>query len=705
MSIVKTFFRIPLLLFIIPIGCTTVKYYPGNFVESLKHPTKFPEDFSFSVQNVEEIANKNPLSETEDVKFTSVGNNKNSSMYVVQVRENGELNPHYHKRHDEVIYVKKGSGIATLDSTRYMIKPGSILQIPSRTVHKFLNTGGERFIAVSIFSPPFDGKDEKKIKEKKKKDRGTGEEKRIATKKPEKIKKDAESSTPKEEPTEKEIQTAAAKSKKLAEKKLNKPIQEEWNTNTEEPSVPSKKVTAEDKKESNESTPAEEPTINIKDLHEKLTKLTELKEEGTISAAEYEEKKDALVKGKDVGWLPEPKNPSKKKISLEDEVTEEKHTSGEMEKQSPADDNIFDNENHDTGGTQSISPASEPPIYENKSSEENESSSEDKLKILNEMKQEGLITEKDYESKKNELAGTREDNRTVSTPPENTSSEEETRETEDLFAPKGKEIETVTESSRTTTNNDRIKELKELYDEGLITEDDYKYKLKKFTTKQTQYPSQDISEKKGAETVSGLSENALSNDRAKELKELYDEGLITENDYKYKLKKLAAKQIQYPSLDVTKEKKEEIISESFGNVISSERAEELKELYDQGLIKEDDYKYKLKQLAGAQTQNLPKYISKGKKNEPVRELSEASMADERVKELNDLYEQGLISEDNYKYKLNELTGAQTRHPSSSIYQEKTTEDDRLSELKELRKQGVISKDDFEFKKSQLLNKH
>ncbi len=648
MSIVKTFFRISLPLLIIPIGCTTVKYYPGNVVESLKHPTKFPEDFSFSVQNVEEIANKNPLGETEDVKFTSVGNNKNSSMYVVQVRENGELNPHYHKRHDEVIYVKKGSGIATLDSTRYMIKPGSILQIPSRTVHKFLNTGGERFIAVSIFSPPFDGKDEKKIKEKEKKDRGTGEAKRIATKKPEKIKNDAASSTLKEEPTEKEIQTAAAKSKKLAEEKLNKPIQEEWNTNTEEPSAPSNKITSEDKKETNEAMPAEEPTINIKDLHEKLTKLVELKEEGTISAAEYEEKKDALVKGKDVGWLPEPKNPTKKKISSEDEVTEEKHTSGEIEKQSPADDNIFDNENHDTGDTQSISPASAPPIYENKSAEEKESSSEDKSKMLSETKQEGLITEKDYESKKSELAGTREDNRTVSTPPENTSSEQETGETEDLFAPKGKEIETVTESSRTTANNDRIKKLKELYDEGLITENDYKYKLKKFTTEQTQPPSQDISEeKKGAETVSGLSENALSNDRAKELKELYDEGLITENDYKYKLKKLAS----------------------------------------------------------AQTQNLPKYISKGKKSEPVTEPSEASMADERVKELSDLYEQGLISEDNYKCKLNELTGAQTQHPSPSIYQEKTIEDDRLSELEELRNQGIISKDDFEFKKSQLLNKH
>ena len=135
------------------VGCSTANYYPPNFVESLKHPTKFPEVFTFNVQNIEEVVEKNPLGENEEVKITDVGENKNSSMHLIQVRANGEIHPHYHKRHDEVIYVKKGSGIATLDDTRYVIKPGSMLQVPLKTVHRFLNTGNETFVAVSIFSP------------------------------------------------------------------------------------------------------------------------------------------------------------------------------------------------------------------------------------------------------------------------------------------------------------------------------------------------------------------------------------------------------------------------------------------------------------------------------------------------------------------------------------------------------------------------
>ena len=89
------------------ISCTTVKYYPANFVESLKHPTKFPDVFSSTVQNIEDVAAKNPLGENEEIKITNVGENKNSSMHLVQIRENGELRPHYHKQHDEVIYVKR----------------------------------------------------------------------------------------------------------------------------------------------------------------------------------------------------------------------------------------------------------------------------------------------------------------------------------------------------------------------------------------------------------------------------------------------------------------------------------------------------------------------------------------------------------------------------------------------------------------------
>ncbi len=471
-------------------GCTTVKYYPVNFVESLKHPTKFPEVFSFTVQNVEEIAAKNPLNEGEETKVTDVGENKNSSMHLVQVCENGELHPHYHKRHDEVIYVKKGSGIATLDGTRYMIKPGSILQIPSKTVHKFLNTGDEPFIAISIFSPPFDGRDEKTIR-RKKTDRSKKEERRLASAKSEKTEGGNENVTEKEH-SEEEAQTAVNQTKKVAEKRLNKPAKKEWDTDSEESSPSSKKLSPsidkKGKKGPKETVVTEEPTIDIKDLHEKLTKLLELKEEGTISEEEYEEKKDALIKGKDIGTLPEMKGYSKRKIlKEEDDEPVPEHIDKDTSEEKNGDD-----ENDDTMIRASgLSDENKPPVYQVKP-EERTFSSEDKLKTLEEMRQEGLITEEEYENKKEELVGSVEEE-PVSLPSEN------------------------------IVGSERVKELEELYHEGLITEDDYHHKLKELTGAQTQNDSQNI-----------LPEKELKNDKLLELDELKEQGLITEEDYELK---------------------------------------------------------------------------------------------------------------------------------------------------------------------------
>ncbi|NUN23000.1 MAG: cupin domain-containing protein, partial [Candidatus Jettenia caeni] len=316
MSDKKTLFLTALIPVALSItGCTTVKYYPANFVESLKHPTKFPEVYAVTVKNIEEIADKNPLEEDEEIKITSVGENKNSSMHLIQVRKNGELYPHYHKRHDEVIYVKKGSGIATLDGSRYLIKPGSILQIPSKTVHKFLNTGDELFVAVSIFSPPFDGRDEKKIKRKKKADRGAKTEKRIVAKKPERVVEEDKISSV-NEPNEEEIQPAKVTSENLAENNLHKPVHEEWDMDSDKSVPPLQHPVSEEKKRSQDATLAEEPIVNIKDLHEKLTQLLKLKEEGTLSEEEYEEKKDAIVKGKDIGELPQLKGSARNQIPL-----------------------------------------------------------------------------------------------------------------------------------------------------------------------------------------------------------------------------------------------------------------------------------------------------------------------------------------------------------------------------------------------------
>jgi quercetin dioxygenase-like cupin family protein len=483
------------------IGCTTVRYYPTNFVESLKHPTKFPEVYSSTVKNIEEVAEKNPLGEGEEAKITDVGENKNSSMHLVQVRENGELHPHYHKRHDEVVYVKKGSGIATLDGTRYMVKPGSILQVPAKTVHKFLNTGGEPFVAVSIFSPPFDGRDEKRIKEKRKADRIKKEEKRLAMKKPEKFTEEKDVSVTKEYRYEEE-KKPVVKPEKVTEKHVNESLKEESNTEEENEkiSIPDKKSTSsKGKKKSKKTvTPAEEPTMDISDLHEKLTKLLELKEEGTISAVEYEEKQDALMRGEGIGELPEPKSPVKYKTQIEEEPigeqAKEEHIQTE-EEHIPADENVSYEDQDTLLNMSSLYDETEPAVHEVEAEEKVPQTEDDKLKMLEEMRQEGLITEEDYESKKRKLTDITEE-KPASMPSENIVEDE--------------------------SEDEKVEELKELYNEGLITEEDYKHKLG------------ELSSPKPQDLIPAPNKEEVEDDKLSELNELREEGLISDEDYEFK---------------------------------------------------------------------------------------------------------------------------------------------------------------------------
>ncbi|HHT9111310.1 MAG TPA: SHOCT domain-containing protein, partial [Candidatus Brocadiaceae bacterium] len=469
-------------------GCTTVKYYPVNFVESLKHPTKFPESFSSNVQNVEELAEKNPLGEGETVKIIDVAENKNSSMHLLQIRENGELKPQYHKRHDEVIYVKKGSGIATLDGTRYMIKPGSMLQIPSKTVHMILNTGGEKFVAVSIFSPPFDGRDEKMIREKKK-PRDTKEEKRLATKKPEKTIKDAQTSA-KTKPPEENPQSSEDKTGKVEERPSDVSDLDEQGgekgTKIEKTAVSPKKYAARDGKKKPMGTPsAEEPIMNISELHEKLTKLMALKEEGSLSEEEYEAKKDDLMKGKDIGVLPEPKGKPKEELSREEDESYSHNAESDIRE-----DVGSSHENSDVKSE--LSRLSK----ESKSSQEKveeklpEVADEDeRLKELKELYKDGLITEEDYNYKLKEMKDTRKQSFAASAP--------------------------VKSEEKESLSEDKLKALEELKNEGLITEDDYESKKKA------------IFGSSGKEMASKPLKSSREDERIKELNELRDEGLIT----------------------------------------------------------------------------------------------------------------------------------------------------------------------------------
>ena len=156
-------------------GCSSVKNpvsvfdkiikTPSVYIETLKHPTEFPEEFLPEVLNIDEILQQNPLESGEIVKILLLGEGKLASTHFVQVRKDSEIKPHFHKKHDKTISVKKGQGIAILNGTRYLVKPGTVIQIPSKTEYRLINSGEGVFVALSVFTPPFDGSDITYLKE------------------------------------------------------------------------------------------------------------------------------------------------------------------------------------------------------------------------------------------------------------------------------------------------------------------------------------------------------------------------------------------------------------------------------------------------------------------------------------------------------------------------------------------------------------
>ncbi len=537
-------------------------------MESLKHPTKFPEVFTFNVQNIEEVIEKNPLGENEEVKITDIGENKNSSMHLIQVRANGEIQPHYHKRHDKVIYVKKGSGIATLDDTRYVVKPGSMLQVPLKTVFKFLNTGNETFVAVSVFSPPFDGNDIKKIKVKKKRERAAIEEKRLVAKKTETndIEGDTYAANEYRQTKTRKSPPKPPKEKRMESAQAPEPVPDDFSAEVVPPGppIPQKKVSSiEGKKKPKKEPMKEGSSVDIKDLHENLTKLVALKEEGAITAEEYEQKKDLVVRGGDIGVLPEPRSFRKKRQLVLEEDDDILVPQLEGIKQRPA---KTKSNAHDT-----LANAASPP--HKKELVAPEIPQEDVLETLDEMLQEEITTREDYNGKQETFAGAQE--KTIREPPE-----------EAGIIAEGRHPTAPLTANNILSTDDKLKDLSELYHEGLITEEDYHHKLSELLDVKTP-PSLPENPSKERTPVIPANKAPLSDEKIRDLEELYGEGLISEEDYQHKLGELLSTQTQRPSSNNPPQKG-----------IDSSKLLELEEMLDEGIISEEDYDFKKAQLLG-----------------------------------------------------------------------------------------------------------
>jgi quercetin dioxygenase-like cupin family protein len=102
---------------------------------------------------VDEILAMNPPKAGEKIQLINVAQTEAVSVFIIKVLQGGEVKPHYHKTHEETVYVIKGSGQMLVNDKWVDIKAGTIHFNPMNAVHAVKNTAEEPLVAVSVFTP------------------------------------------------------------------------------------------------------------------------------------------------------------------------------------------------------------------------------------------------------------------------------------------------------------------------------------------------------------------------------------------------------------------------------------------------------------------------------------------------------------------------------------------------------------------------
>jgi len=105
------------------------------------------------ITHVDEILKENPLKAGEKVQTINIAQDDTIGLFVVRAMEGFAIKPHFHKTHDETVYVVKGRGQMLINDKWVDIIPGSIHFNPMGKVHSLKNASNEPLVLISIFSP------------------------------------------------------------------------------------------------------------------------------------------------------------------------------------------------------------------------------------------------------------------------------------------------------------------------------------------------------------------------------------------------------------------------------------------------------------------------------------------------------------------------------------------------------------------------
>jgi quercetin dioxygenase-like cupin family protein len=103
------------------------------------------------------VVKANPIDPTRGALLTEVARGDQASVNVWQMTKG--MPAHFHRNHEEVIFVKSGRAEVRIGERTVTMEAGDLVLIPRNTVHAARTLGAGPYRGISVFAPAFDGKD------------------------------------------------------------------------------------------------------------------------------------------------------------------------------------------------------------------------------------------------------------------------------------------------------------------------------------------------------------------------------------------------------------------------------------------------------------------------------------------------------------------------------------------------------------------
>jgi len=110
-------------------------------------------DTSQIISHIDKILEENPLKAGEKVQSITIAQDDTISFLVLRATPGVVIKPHFHKTHNETVYVIKGTGQMLINDNWVDVKPGSLHFNPMGKIHSTKVTGDEPVVVISIFTP------------------------------------------------------------------------------------------------------------------------------------------------------------------------------------------------------------------------------------------------------------------------------------------------------------------------------------------------------------------------------------------------------------------------------------------------------------------------------------------------------------------------------------------------------------------------